>query len=441
MSSYGAYDLQTMEWSDGVLSSVFRMFARDDRPDEKWLVLDGPVDTLWIESMNTVMDDNKTLTLINGDRIGMSESMSLLFEVQDLAVASPATVSRAGMVYIDVVDLGSGPYVATWTDRTFAASTVDRDLITALFSKYVARLLKFKRRECRELVPVSDFNAVISLCNLLTALYTPENGLGTATAAEAPGYDKVVERWFTFACVWSLGAAVDEAGRRRFNDCLREIEPLFPQSVSSMIMPSTLGRVTSSHGPTASPHPGALAKDAPFARIIVPTVDTVRNLYVMQTLMAKGTHILLVGNTGTGKTVLAAQQLESLNPEEFSRLTVNFSSATSSNTVQDSEYSTRLRSLSKGSTLALLVRSHRGSTREALQEQDGPTFWQAHGALCGRPEHAPQGYLWVAAAARAAAAVGRLRRLVRPRQADVALHPRHADYGGDGTTGWRSLRH
>lgn len=438
---YGAYDLQTMEWSDGVLSSVFRMFARDDRPDEKWLVLDGPVDTLWIESMNTVMDDNKTLTLINGDRIGMSESMSLLFEVQDLAVASPATVSRAGMVYIDVVDLGWGPYVATWTDRTFAASTVDRDLITALFSKYVARLLKFKRRECRELVPVSDFNAVISLCNLLTALYTPENGLGTATAAEAPGYDKVVERWFTFACVWSLGAAVDEAGRRRFNDCLREIEPLFPPV--GLVYDYAVDAGTRDFKPwadrlSASWRP---AKDAPFARIIVPTVDTVRNLYVMQTLMAKGTHILLVGNTGTGKTVLAAQQLESLNPEEFSRLTVNFSSATSSNTVQDSEYLTRLRSLSKGSTLALLVRSHRGSTREALQEQDGPTFWQAHGALCGRPEHAPQGYLWVAAAARAAAAVGRLRRLVRPRQADVALHPRHADYGGDGTTGWRSLRH
>jgi dynein heavy chain len=43
-----------VEWTDGVLSSVFRMFARDDRTDEKWLVLDGPVDTLWIESMNTV---------------------------------------------------------------------------------------------------------------------------------------------------------------------------------------------------------------------------------------------------------------------------------------------------------------------------------------------------------------------------------------------------
>ena len=92
-----------MEWADGVLSTIFRACATDEKPIDKWIVLDGPVDTLWIESMNTVMDNNKQLTLINGDRIQMSSHMSLVFEVQDLAVASPATVSRAGMVYVDVL--------------------------------------------------------------------------------------------------------------------------------------------------------------------------------------------------------------------------------------------------------------------------------------------------------------------------------------------------
>ena len=81
------------------------------------MILDGPVDTLWIESMNTVLDDNKVLTLLNGDRISLPLTVGLVFEVENLAVASPATVSRAGMVYIDINDLGWRPYIESWIER------------------------------------------------------------------------------------------------------------------------------------------------------------------------------------------------------------------------------------------------------------------------------------------------------------------------------------
>ena len=76
------------------------------------MILDGPVDTLWIESMNSVLDDSKLLTLNNGDRIGLTSNVRLLFEVENLAVASPATVSRAGMIFMDIEELGWRPSVS-----------------------------------------------------------------------------------------------------------------------------------------------------------------------------------------------------------------------------------------------------------------------------------------------------------------------------------------
>lgn len=113
---FGFFD-KNFEWNDGVLSTMMARLCKEESNDQRWMILDGPVDTLWIESMNTVLDDNKVLTLLNADRISLPTQVGLVFEVEDLSQASPATVSRAGMIYIDPSDLGWRAYMEAWIYR------------------------------------------------------------------------------------------------------------------------------------------------------------------------------------------------------------------------------------------------------------------------------------------------------------------------------------
>lgn len=111
-------------------SQESQMSAEHHTDHWQWLVLDGPIDTLWVENLNTVirnrinsnlhcsflqlLDDSKILCLANGERIGMSGHTRILFEVDSLVNASPATVSRCAMVYLDPIDLGYVPFLNHW---------------------------------------------------------------------------------------------------------------------------------------------------------------------------------------------------------------------------------------------------------------------------------------------------------------------------------------
>ena len=153
---YG-YMTMSKEWKDGCLSIIMRGMCKcfpaqgfHEYQSYKWAVLDGDIDAVWIESMNTVMDDNKVLTLVSNERVPLSDAMRMVFEINSLKNATPATVSRAGILYINEGDIGWAPMIKTWAEGR--AESRETKLLPKLFEKYVEKALL--PLHCRPLLPV-----------------------------------------------------------------------------------------------------------------------------------------------------------------------------------------------------------------------------------------------------------------------------------------------
>ena len=137
------------------------------------MVFDGPVDALWIENMNTVLDDNKMLCLSNGERIKLKAGMHMMFEVNDLSVASPATVSRCGMVYMEAVYIGNRPLLLSWLEhvlpKRLPASGAHKHLL-GLFDKFLEPAIAHVREGGKEGIASVDGNLISNLLKMLDAV-------------------------------------------------------------------------------------------------------------------------------------------------------------------------------------------------------------------------------------------------------------------------------
>ena len=102
------------EWEEGIFSNIWKRLNAKSNKNVNWIQCDGPVDSIWIENLNTVLDDNKILTLANAERIPMNDLTKMTFEVENLDNASPATVSRCGQVYVSPNELSWEPLWDTW---------------------------------------------------------------------------------------------------------------------------------------------------------------------------------------------------------------------------------------------------------------------------------------------------------------------------------------
>ncbi|XP_058902457.1 dynein axonemal heavy chain 17 isoform X5 [Kogia breviceps] len=327
---FGIINPVTREWTDGLFSTIMRDLANIPHDGPKWIVLDGDIDPMWIESLNTVMDDNKVLTLASNERIPLNRTMRLVFEISHLRTATPATVSRAGILYINPADLGWNPVVSSWIEGRKAQS--EKANLMILFDKYLPTCLDKLRVGFKKIIPVPEIAVIQMILYLLECLLTEKNA--------PPGSAKeLYELYFVFACFWAFGGAM-------FQDQLVDYRVEFSRwwinEFKTVKFPSQgtifdyyIDPDTKKFLPWTDKVPRfELDPAVPLQASLVHTTETIRIRYFMDLLVERSWPVMLVGNAGTGKSVLMGDKLNGLSTDDYLVQAVPFNFYTTSAMLQ-----------------------------------------------------------------------------------------------------------
>ncbi|XP_033038307.1 dynein heavy chain 17, axonemal isoform X2 [Trachypithecus francoisi] len=327
---FGIINPATREWKDGLFSTIMRDLANITHDGPKWIILDGDIDPMWIESLNTVMDDNKVLTLASNERIPLNRTMRLVFEISHLRTATPATVSRAGILYINPADLGWNPVVSSWIERRKVQS--EKANLMILFDKYLPTCLDKLRFGFKKITPVPEITVIQMILYLLECLLTEKT-----VPPDSP--KELYELYFVFACFWAFGGAMFQD---QLVDYRVEFSKWWINEFKTIKFPSQgtifdyyIDPDTKKFLPWTDKVPSfELDPDVPLQASLVHTTETIRLRYFMDLLMEKSWPVMLVGNAGTGKSVMMGDKLESLNTDYYLVQAVPFNFYTTSAMLQ-----------------------------------------------------------------------------------------------------------
>ncbi|KAG8443036.1 hypothetical protein GDO86_011741 [Hymenochirus boettgeri] len=289
---FGFIHSATREWKDGLLSSLMREQANLTHGGPKWI-------------------------------IPLTPTMRLLFEIHHLKSATPATVSRAGILYINPQTLAG---TQTRSNQTEKAN------LTVFFYKYVPLCLEhFRANFVKTITPVSENSMVQTLCSLLDCLLTTEN-----VPPDSAG--DLYEMYFVFACIWAFGGALyrDQLIDYRaefsqwWNKEMKAIKFPAQGNIFDYFLDNKTGRFTlwTEKVPTFE-----LDTDSALQAVFVPTAETTRLGYFIDLLVQKSKPVMLVGNAGVGKTIFLSNRLACLS-DDYTISKVPFNYYTTSSTLQ-----------------------------------------------------------------------------------------------------------
>ncbi|KAL7038933.1 hypothetical protein ACKWTF_009751 [Chironomus riparius] len=364
---YGVLDPNTREWTDGLFTHILRKIIDNVRGEinkRQWIIFDGDVDPEWVENLNSVLDDNKLLTLPNGERLSLPPNVRVMFEVQDLKYATLATVSRCGMVWFSEDVLSTEMVFENYfarirsipleegEDDSFIqpaskgnqekeeelspALQTQREIAALLHPFFsadglVVRCLEYALTQEH----IMDFTRLRALGSLFSMLNQGIRNILTYNQQHPDfplPYEKLeqyIPKHLIYSVLWSLTGDAKLKARIDMGDFIRSVTTVpLPPSQSGYPIIDYEVTIQGEWAPWSNKVPVIEVETHKVAApdVVVPTLDTVRHESLLYTWLAEHKPLVLCGPPGSGKTMTLFSALRALPDMEVVGL--NFSSAT-----------------------------------------------------------------------------------------------------------------
>lgn len=356
---YGYLNPDTKVWTEGVIPQVMKDCENDsDKNEYKWIVFDGPVDAEWIENMNTVLDDNKVLCLTNGQKIKLTNQMTMMFEVEDLISASPATVSRCGMILMEPYQLGWKSLIKKFLQFEMRAEfQVFQEIFMFNLKWFYASCLSYLKKYCKLPLQINDLKLVsnsLEVIKILLREYEEFHSLANFPKE----FENKISDLCLYSVIWGMGGVLEQNYRKNFNDFVFqlifyvdvktnldldiELKKWEPRGITNQFKDSknifsyklNIQNLEWNHWLDTGKIDISSYLNLRFEELIIPTQDSERTQYFIKSILQNDGHIILVGPTGTGKTVGAVSLIQKdFVGEKYSNILTNFSGQTLVNSV------------------------------------------------------------------------------------------------------------
>ncbi|KAL3076768.1 hypothetical protein niasHS_011505 [Heterodera schachtii] len=347
---YGTLDPNTREWTDGLFTRIIRRIidnVHGELDKRQWIIFDGDVDPEWVENLNSVLDDNKLLTLPNGERLSIPPKVRIVFEVADLKFATMATVSRCGMVWFseDVVTpemlfesfllrLKNEPFISGGNANRLLniqiicentlSMHMDANGLVPLCLEFAVEQLEHIMEPTRQRL-LQTFFSMLSFSVKQLVQYDSDHPDSPPSDEQIANF---ISRSLLVNLIWAFAGDGSWKSRKSLSDFVRNNTTI--QLPPDQSLPITDYFVTTDGDweswLTKVPQIEIEPQRITDTLTVIPTLDTVRHEMLLNIWLNERKPLILCGPPGSGKTITLLAALRSL--PDMDVINVNFSSST-----------------------------------------------------------------------------------------------------------------